>query len=253
MSRLHSFSEVKKGKFCILTTNESEIRPSMDRSFASVAPNTFDSNIDEWDAKWAEGETVTWKLEKPSNDFNDQYNVHRIFALCFMAWKMHIKDIKFRSIRRSTADADIPINFVPKNDDALFKERNGVLAYAWFPGKSLQGGDMVYNDDYIWTADGKSVNAHEADPTNYPDPNTRVRIRTYNLQHTGTHELGHALGLRHAENCPQCVMHPYYNEQVQPQENDVERIQGFYGQRNLPAFWLNYLTFRIRRGWIARH
>lgn len=250
---MHTYEQVKKGKYCIMSTGEAP-RSRIDRSLASVSPNSYDSNINEKDWKWTTGETVTWKLEKPSDDFNDQYNVHRIFALAFMAWKMYIKDIKFRSIRRATATADIPINFVPKDEDALFKSRNGVLAYAYFPTPTSPiGGDMTYNDDYIWTADGKSVSAHKVDPVNYPDPDTVVRIRTYNLQHTGTHELGHALGLAHAQNCQTCIMNAFYNGQVEPQPNDVERIQGFYGERNLPTRWLNYFAWRVRRGWIARH
>jgi len=236
-----------------MTTHEKQIRPRDDRSLATVSPNQYDSNIDEWDHKWTAGETVTWKIEKTSDDFNKMYDVRRIFALAFMAWRIRIKDIKFRSIRRGTATADIPITFLPRKDDALFKERPGVLAYAYFPTPtSLIGGDMTYNDDYIWTADGKPVNAHRIDPLHYP-ADTKVMIKTYNLQHTGTHELGHALGLRHAESCAECIMHPFYNSQVEPQPNDVQRIQGFYGKRNLSAYWISYFVWRIKRGWLGRH
>jgi len=237
-----------------MTTNAKEPQKISGRELATVSRNNYDSNIDEADWKWTAGETVTWKIEKTSDDFGRAYDVHRIFALAFMSWRMHIKDLKFKSIRRSTATADIPITFLPKDEDPLFRTRNGVLAYAYFPTPtSPVGGDMTFNDDYIWSSHGRPVSAHDIDPENYPDPNTTTQLRTYNLQHTGCHELGHALGLRHAESCPQCVMHPFYNGEVEPQPNDVERIQGFYGKRNLPAWWLNYLVFRINRGWIARH
>jgi len=220
---------------------------------ATVSLNDYDSNIDEWNWKWTAGETVTWKIEKTTPDFDKQYDVHRIFALAFMAWRMQIKDIKFRSIRRGSATADIPITFLPNHEDELFTKRPGVLAYAYFPTRSAIGGDITFNDEYIWTSHGKPINAHVADPVHYPDPNTTVKFRTYNLQHTATHELGHALGLRHAQNCPQCVMHPYYNGQVEPQPLDVERIQGFYGKRFLPAWVIALLIFRIKRGWLGRH
>ena len=235
-----------------MTTHEKEMRPRTDRSLATVSPNEYDSNINEKDWKWTAGETVTWKIETISDDFNNMYDMQRIFALAFMAWRIHIKDIKFRRVRRRTATADIPINFVPKDMDALFKSRPGVLAYAYFPTPTSPiGGDMTYNDDYIWTADGEPVNAHKVDPLHYPI-DTKVMLRTYNLQHTGTHELGHALGLRHAENCATCIMNAFYNGEVAPQPNDVERIQGFYGKRNLSAYWLNYFVWRVKRGWLGR-
>ncbi len=234
-----------------MTTNEKKAHAT-EREVATVSRNTYDSNIDEWDTKWTAGETVTWKIEQTSPDFERQYDVHRIFALAFMAWRMQIKDIKFRSLRRSTAKADIPITFLPKKDDALFKERPGVLAYAYFPTSNPIGGDMVYNDDYIWTSHGEPVSAHKIDPLHYP-ADTTVKFRTYNLQHTATHELGHALGLRHAQNCRECVMYPFYNGQVEPQPYDVERIQGFYGKRFLPAWLVALLIFKLKRGWLGRH
>ncbi len=241
-------------KFCLMKTSQADPRmvekEYIGRGTSNVVPNNYDSNIDEWDYKW-EGPTVTWKLDQPNNDLQP-YDVQRILTLSFMAWQLQIKDIKFRFLRRSTADADIPIAFLGKNDDKLFKDSPSTLAYAYFPTKSLIGGDMVFNDEYIWSADGRGINAHLADPINYPDPNTNVKIRTYNLQHTGVHEIGHAIGLKHAVNCPQCVMHPYYNNEVQPQPNDIERIRGIYGKRNLPSWLLALLLNRIRRGWNAR-
>jgi len=200
------------------------------RAMSQVVKNTFDSNIDEWNYKW-EGPVVTWKLDAPNDDMQP-YNVQRILTLAFMGWGIHTKDIRFRVRRRKSADVDIPITFIPAKDDELFKNNPGVLAFAYFPTKSSKiGGDITFNDDYIWSRDGKGVNAHLVDPENYPDPNTKVKIRSYNAQHTGHHEIGHSIGLKHAQNCPECVMHPYYNNQVFPQPNDLERVQGIYGKR----------------------
>jgi len=208
----------------------------------------FESNIDEWKYKWPDG-IVSWKLESWSGDFDRIYNLQRIFALSFLTWGKEIKNIKFRQRRKVGADADIPINFVPRDDDELFKSSPGVLAYAYFPTpNSPVGGDMVFNDDYYWTWNGAGVNANLVDPKHYPDPNTKVKIKTYNVQHTGTHELGHALGLRHNTGCGDCVMYPYYNGKVWLDNNDIERIRTFYGKRSLPTWLYNALVFRVKRG-----
>jgi hypothetical protein len=221
------------------------------RAMSQVIKNTFDSNIDEWNYKW-DGPVVTWKLDKKNDDLQP-YNVQRILTLAFMAWGLHTKQIRFRLLRRSTADADIPISFLKKEEDQLFKDQPGVLAYAYFPQKSSKiGGDMVFNDDYIWSRDGKGVNAHLVDPEHYP-ADTKVLIKSYNLQHTGCHEIGHAIGLKHAVNCPGCVMHPYYNEEVWPQTNDLERIQGIYEKREFknPRRY-EVLSKRVQEMWKPR-
>lgn len=199
------------------------------RELSQVVNNTFDSNIDEWNYKW-EGPVVTWKLDAPNDDMHP-YSVQRMLTKAFMGWGIHTKDIRFKLLRRSTADADIPIKFVPAKDDELFKNRPGVLAFAYFPTKTSHiGGDITFNDDYIWSTDGLGVNAHLVKPDQYPE-DTKVKIRTYNGQHTGFHEIGHAIGLKHAVNCPDCAMHPYYNGKVFPAPNDKERVQGIYGAR----------------------
>jgi len=237
-------------EFCKMLTESTIPREIVDESRAAsaVVPNNYDSNIDEWNHKW-EGPVVTWKLDTPNDDMQP-YNVQRILTLAFMAWGLHTKDIRFRLQRRPTADVDIPIAFLGKNEDKLFRDSPSVLAYAYFPTKSQIGGDMVFNDEYIWSKDGLPISAHLGDPVNYPDENTPVKLRTYNLQHTGVHEIGHAIGLKHAVNLPQAVMHPYYNNEVWPQPNDLERITGIYGKREFrnPRRY-DVLSKRVQQGW----
>lgn len=209
---------------------------------------SYESNIVEWKYKWPDG-VVTWKLERSSPDFERTYSLERIFALAFLTWGKEITNIKFKQIRKSTAEPDIPITFLPKAEDDLFKTQGGVMAYAYFPDpNSPVGGDMVFNDDYYWTWDGGDVSAHKADPQHYPDPNTPVKLKTYNVQHTGVHELGHAIGLKHNESCTDCVMYPYYSGKVWLDDNDIERIQSLYGRRGLPAWLYQALVLRVRRG-----
>ncbi len=222
------------------------------RAMAQVIKNDFDSNIDEWNYKW-DGPIVTWKLDIKNDDMQP-YNVQRILTLAFMAWGLHTKQIRFRLMRRSSADVDIPISFLNKSEDNLFRDQPSILAYAYFPTKTSKiGGDMVFNDEYIWSRDGKGVNAHLVKPEQYPDPNTKVLLKTYNLQHTACHEIGHAIGLKHAVNCPTCVMHPYYNEEVWPQPNDLERITGIYEKREFknPRRY-EVLSKRVKDQWKPR-
>jgi len=248
---MHSAKQVYGKKYCVITAKR---QPEKINGIfeGHEGKAEFESNIDEWKHKWPDGR-VTWKLERHSDDFDRTYNLMRIFALAFLTWQKEIKNIKFRRVRRVSADADIPINFLKSTEDKLFKERPGVLAYAYFPTpNSPIGGDMVFNDDYIWSWDGAGVSAHDVDPKHYPDPATPVKIKTWNLQHTGVHEIGHALGLRHNNECRDCVMFPYYNAKVHLNENDIERIQTFYGRRSLPMWLYNALKFRILRGWSGR-
>ena len=129
--------EDSNAEFCKMLSKETNPRAIekeyIGRGASNVIPNTYDSNIDEWNHKW-EGPVVTWKLDQPNDDMQP-YNVQRIITLAFMAWQIQIKDIKFRLLRRSTADADIPIAFLGKDDDKLFSDRPSTLAYAYFPTK----------------------------------------------------------------------------------------------------------------------
>jgi len=238
---MHTLKKVTSKKYCIIKVRR---EASIDQTPTTEA----ESNIDEWKHSWPDG-IVTWKLESHSDDFDRIYSLQRIFALAFLTWGKEMKNIKFRRVRRVGADADIPITFLPRDEDELFKSSPGVLAYAYFPTpNSPVGGDMVFNDDYYWTWNGAGVNAHDVKPEQYPDPNTKVKLRTYNIQHTGVHEIGHAIGLRHNQSCTDCVMYPYYNGNIKLDSNDIARIQDRYGKRNLPTWIWNILRLRVMRG-----
>lgn len=243
-------------QYCLMKTAETNPRAVEIEGQASsqVVENKFDSNIDEWNYKW-DGPVVTWSLDNENDDIQP-YSVQRILTLAFMGWGLHTKQIRFRLIRNTKADkpADIRVAFKKAAEDDLFSSSPGVLAYAYFPTKTSKiGGDVTFNDDYIWSRDGKGISAHLVNPEQYPDENTPVKIRTYNLQHTAIHEIGHAIGLKHAQNCPKCVMHPYYNGEVFPQANDLERVQGIYEARVFKnARRYEVLSKRVREMWTPR-
>ncbi len=208
--------------------------------------------INEWTVKWGDG-IVTYgviRQSKKSKDIEDWENM--ALAIALRTWQLRINRIKFRRIR--TIDPihppDIILRFNSRDEDNYFKQNKNVLAYAYFPNNRPIGGDITFNDDLIWTKDGLPVSAHDYDPDNYP-ANTNVKFRSYNIIHTLIHECGHAIGLRHNEICSDCIMYPYYNGTVTLKEGndeeDVPRIQRFYGVRGLSRWILDYFHNRSIR------
>lgn len=206
------------------------------------------STIDEWDIKW-ETDTIYYHFESDSSDILGFDNELKAFRLAALAWTLET-NLKIRQKRRNTADAEIQVRWSDKEHDELFKKRPNVLAYAYYPSPGREiAGDITFNDSHLWSLDGANVPAHYADPENYPDPNTPVMMRTYDVQHTTTHELGHALGLKHSNNaCRDCVMYPMYNGNRNLRQNDKDRIQKFYEKASTSEKIKKMLIGRIKGG-----
>jgi hypothetical protein len=224
---------------------------------------TSSKEIDEWDHKWEPKKAkdrrgriknygyVTYKLLRghESDSFKDSDFEHKALSIALRTWGLRTKDIRFKRVYKADEEADLEVKFEKREDNEYFKERKTVLAYAYFPNGKKIGGDMVFNDDVLWSKDGKPRNAHEVKPDTYPDPNTTTKLKTYNLVHVMIHEGGHALGLRHHPTCRECVMFPYYSGKVILHEHDVERIQSFYGVRKLSQRIIDYFRRRNVRKW----
>ena len=219
-----------------------------------VGDAVFESNIydepaiDEWKIKWDSGIVSYGVIRKSTKSKAIMDWEDRALTIALRTWGLRIKNIKFRRQRNIDLNnpPDIILRFRKRDEDSLFKEKPSVLAYAYFPTSSPIGGDITFNDDYIWSKDGKSVSAHEYDPVTYPDPTDTTTLRTWNIMHTLIHECGHALGLKHNMECSDCIMYPYYNAMVTLHDNDIERIQNFYGAR-VTAWWHEYFRKRMYR------
>ena len=204
-------------------------------------------DIDEWKSKWTPIDgIVTYRVDGRSDDKQIKDWENRALAICLRTWQLRIKDIRFRRERNTHEVPDILMKFEGPDTNQYFRNHGAVLAYAYFPGQGTIGGDITFNDKYIWSKDGLSVSAYDVEPDNYPE-GTVTRFRTYNIIHTLTHEVGHALGLKHNTVCQDCMMFPYYNGYVTLHSNDIKRIQSFYGKRTLRAWWNQYWHNRLIR------
>ena len=237
--------------FCIVNDSDDKFDCNIDMDFSYNA-------IEEWKHKWTPKKAVgrkgskraygyvTYKVTNGSKHFPDSKFEDKALAIALRQWGFRTMDIRFKRLRTGTAD--IEMKFASKSDDKLFRDKPGTLAYAYFPNGQKIGGDITFNDSVIWTTNGKRVNAHEVFPDKYP-PNTKTKLRTYNMVHTLLHECGHAIGLKHCQQHKDCIMYPYYSGRVLLHNHDVERIQLMYGKRKLLKQIIDYFRKRMLRKW----
>ena len=239
--------------FCIIDSDEVDFESNINLDFSYA-------EIDEWKHKWdpkkhvdrngiaKDWGFVTYKVVNTSVNFPENTFEDTALAIALRQWGFRTNDIRFKRIRDKGIRADIEMRFLKKDDDKMFKERPSTLAYAYFPNGTQIGGDITFNDSVLWSTNGKPVNAHKIYPDKYP-PHTKTKLRTYNIIHTLLHECGHAIGLKHCQQHKDCIMYPYYNGRVVLHNHDVERIQKFYGNRNLKSRIIDYFRKRMMRKW----
>ena len=230
---------------CVIKDNDKKFDCDIDVDFQY-------NPIDEYKGKWVPPKLrrrkygyVTYRVINGSQHFPDSKFEDKALAIALRQWGLRTRDIRFK---RVTGTADIEMKFETKDNDKMFRDRPGTLAYAYFPNGSKIGGDITFNDSVIWTTNGKPVNAHKVYPDTYP-PNTKTKLRTYNMVHTLIHECGHAIGLKHCDQHKDCIMYPYYNGRVVLHKHDSERIKSIYGARKLSDQIIDYFKRRMLRKW----
>ena len=275
--------------FCFIHANNSE--------FESNQSNDVIKEIDErkylWTPKKYTGRDgnernfgyVTYKVLNGSRSFPDNTFEKLALTVALRTWGFRTKKIRFKRERDPNKQADITLKFARKEDDEYFKNKPSVLAYAYYPTSSPIGGDITFNDDYLWSVNGDPMTGKEAKEKGLVDPRTddSVQLKTFNIIHTLTHECGHAIGLKHQTVCKECVMYPYYNGKVRlhdcgdrdyyvngirtsltpeavkeyvknnvfldpaEQAHDVDRVQGLYGKRNISTYIIDLFRRRVLR------
>ena len=176
-----------------------------------------------WKHKW-DKQTVTYALQKDTEDIEGRRIEERAVNLAFLTWNIEIP-LKLKSVRgRKTPD--IYINFVHAKNDAYLKNKKNVLAYAYFPKTSKQG-KIVFNEDYLWTVNGRN--------------------NSYNMVHVLIHELGHSLGLTHDVSDRNSVMWYQYNGRMNLTKYDINRICEKYGRRKFSGRIYSRIKQLIRR------
>lgn len=209
---------------------------------------------DEWPKKW-EKPTMYYDILNTTKGLSMK-QLRKGLNIAMTTWDIEIP-VKFRPTWWFTDEkADITIEFRSPDEDQLFKDRPGVLAYAYFPGQGSISGKVVFNSDYIWTLHGRGIRAEDAKRLGLIDDfvNPDNIIKTWNIIHVLIHELGHSLGLRHdADQRTNDVMDPFYNGKILDlSERDIYRIRDKYGIRIFER-WSRYarlkrwLKLRIRR------
>ena len=179
-------------------------------------------------------------------------SVRKALNLAMTTWDLEI-DVTFKPswFWHQHIKANLTINFIGSDDDDFFSERPSVLAYAYFPGQGDVSGKVVFNDDYIWTTNGKPISGKNAKAKGLVEfADDTSSLKTYNIIQVLIHELGHSLGLKHdAHHDTSDVMDAYYDgKTIHLSDWDIYRIRLKYPARVFRR-WHHYSRLKraIRR------
>lgn len=212
-----------------------------------VSDNFVPDNVPgEAPLKWAPG-IVTWKLVNETGDIPDGEMVHTAFALAFTHWGLFTKDISFHRVY-GDVKADITIKFVV--DPSTFASAS-TLAMTYYPNPNNPSITSLFNNDMhlIWSLDGKPITCAQAlkqgNAIGCVDPNEL--LQTINLLQVALHEMGHAIGLVHTNDCPKCTMYPFYHNDMELQPQEISIVQQMYGKRIIPQWVIDNFTSVLNR------
>ena len=211
---------------------------------------------EEWPHKWA-NKIMYYDVTDTCRTLNYK-KVKKALNFAMTTWDLEI-DITFKPYwwldsgvpAVGLPEANLNIDFKSADEDNYFKDRPSVLAYAYFPGQGSVSGKVVFNNEYIWSLDGKPISGKDAKKKGWVNPYTddNVSIKTWNIIHVLIHELGHSLGLKHdAHNDTADVMDAYYSGKLELSDWDIIRIRLKYPARVFSR-WSHY--GRLKK-WLKR-
>jgi hypothetical protein len=130
------------------------------------------------------------------DDEMPQHVADYIARLAFQGW---INEVKM-SIRPAKAgeEPDIKIRFDDEDHDKTLT--SNTIAYMYYPINTVSQyrGVCVINRRFYYSISGTPISMHILDPVHYPDPNTKTKGKTWDLDKILRHEFGHGLfGLIH--------------------------------------------------------
>lgn len=208
----------------------------------------FVSNTDSISNRIYGRSIVTWKLETDTPDIEGRLLEQQMIKLIMLQIGILIP-LRIRQVRRATQEAEIVITFIENN--SFFLSRPGVLAYAYGPAPGI-GGDITFNDKYIWTLDGKPISVEKALRLGFIENGIPGNtIRTWDVHHTMLHEAYHAFGVPHLLHNKINVMYPFYNGQRILQKDDREAIWNLYGKSSVGHRYWERILSRFGRGVMA--
>lgn len=190
-----------------------------------------ESTQTEWAGKWA-GRVLYYDIEDDCKSLKLK-EIRKALNLAFTTWDLEIA-IQFKPAWWYDKTPDFRVEFKTANEDHYFRDRPSVLAYAYFPEQGASSGRIVFNNEYIWSLNGKGIKAKDAIAKGFPvkgTPTDYTSLKTYNIIHVLIHEIGHSIGLRHdvtGNKDGRDVMDAYYSGELTLSPRDIYRVRKKY-------------------------
>lgn len=221
-------------KYELSTILKEGIKP---REFSAAITHKTKPNMNALNNQiWDKDEIIYWKQDS----FYEFLPKEKQIALTKLAFleSSYETPLVVRQRNKSTADAQLVVNWLTEKDEPFFKGRGSVLAFAWGPDDGL-GGDITMNAAQPWWF-GKLTLKQAYDLgmiSGYAAGTGHLAMKTFDPLHTMKHEGGgHALGMRHLEDqmhATSAIMFPYYNGLRKFGQADLTYLHSLYGSASL--------------------
>lgn len=184
---------------------------------------------------WADGDP-TYSIISSSADLGPDLT-RKIIQDAVDAWRAATDgalDPQFTEVNPTAAD--IVFRFQSEKHNADFHKKPQIIGYAYFPGVREQEDRtnyITFNDSYFYV-DQHDPLAGKVVPREKLHDDEYINAKSIILRNVCMHEFGHAIGLPHAKDCPQCVMAPFYNGALDLDGNDIARARAIYHENPDP-------------------